>query len=281
MSARKPRPTVLLIGDATRADFRSATQYLQSETNLLTAASCAAASALFAAIEVPAPQWIVLATPQRGAFATCEVEALHTQAPLAKLVQLLGGWCEGETRTGRPLRGVTRAAWTSFVSRAQAELHPQSRLGYAGWSLPRTATPHDVALLTRASVSQSIVTGGLVAVVAVGREDYLALADALAACGCQACWRRDGSLPSEAQGIVWAGTSLTASQQQRWRQLRQAAGARPIVALLDFPRWQEVAELLDNGATTVIAKPFLLGDLRAGFAQAGLLGAAPSQKLSA
>jgi hypothetical protein len=260
----------LLIGDAARDEFRVAGDWLAAETALFTSESCAAATARLRETTLPLPHWVVLLAPHRGCAELTGVEDLHAVVPLARLVCLTGAWCEGETRSGTAIRGAMRATWLQFVPRASDALADATRGGYAGWSLPRTATPLDVSLLTRARMSPLSSARPLIAVVTPAREDFSALADALAACGVEAKWSRDGRLTANVQGVVCLGTSLSQGFWNRWGELRQAAEARPLLVLLDFPRWHEVTQLLRQEAAAVIAKPFLLGDLRQALAAAGI-----------
>lgn len=272
MPAWTPRTRVLLIGDVAREEFRQACNWLQAETDLTTAESCAAASAMVREAASPLPQWIVLAAPHRGCAELTGVEELHAAAPLARMVSLLGAWCEGETRSGRPLRGVARVSWLNFVPRASdAFCVLPGEADYAGWRLPRTAAPLDVFQQTRTPRISQTTSRAAIAVVAPGGEDFRALADALATIGCDATWCRDGNLPPDAEGVLWQAASLSPASRQTWAAMRESAESRPFVALLDFPRWHEAAELFELGAVTVLAKPFLLGDLRHALAATGLI----------
>src|SRR5262245_30360672 len=59
-----------------------------------------------AVAESPTAIIIVQSVPRR--VSRREVERWHAVAPLARLVALVGPWCEGELRSGRPWPGVVR-----------------------------------------------------------------------------------------------------------------------------------------------------------------------------
>jgi hypothetical protein len=199
-----------------------------------------------------APRWIYLLCERRGVFAQAEVEALHRAWPLARLIAVCGSWCEGEPRTGKPLAGVQRAYGHQFLARASAA----GASDFAGWRLPRTATPIDVSLQRVGFAPLSAKIG----IIAQTRADFSALADAVEALGCVAQWHRRGPL-SEADiaAILWNGRSL---DDAAVRDLRAASEFRkPLIALLDSPRSHDIERANACGAAAVVSKPFLLGDL--------------------
>src|SRR5689334_21081356 len=95
------RPNVRLIGAEAHPDFRDAVATLRE-------------SAQFVAAEAGQVELVVVAQSRPGAVPFGEVERVMRAAPLAGVVALLGSWCEGEARTGRPWRGVQRLYWYEF-----------------------------------------------------------------------------------------------------------------------------------------------------------------------
>ncbi len=51
---------------------------------------------------------IVVGQIRRGQYPQAEFDRIRQTLPLAAVVVVYGPWCEGETRSGRPLQGVTR-----------------------------------------------------------------------------------------------------------------------------------------------------------------------------
>lgn len=256
--ARMQPPVVAIVGESEHREFAAALAWLNEQTRLYPFPTCQAANEAIRAGDV-LPSWIILAAAHRSTFNTREVERLHRRAPHTRLVTLLGSWCEGETRSGLALPGVSRVYWHEFVTRAPLEMLGPSRSGYACWWLPRSATPVDLALTIERRGPRK--TSHALDIVAPTRERYEALADAAAACGCSANWLRD---PTEkntsAAALLYDSDSLSESVAVELRHLLSTQ-RKPVVALLPFPRQQEIVAAKALGVTSIIAKPFLLGDL--------------------
>ena len=86
---------VLLIGEYEHAEFQAAVRWLHDRTRVHQAPTIQRAAELLAGDGVT-PQVLVLAQARPDRFSTRQVEQLHEAAPLARLVALLGSWCEGE-----------------------------------------------------------------------------------------------------------------------------------------------------------------------------------------
>lgn len=200
----------------------------------------------------PSPRWIFLCAARRAQFTAEDVERVHLAAPFARLVHVCGSLCEGETRSGNALGGVPRVMWHAFAYRTGAV---DNTGDHAGWLLPRTATPIDVLLQT--NVEQLTFDGVRVGIVADRREDFLALADGVQSIGATACWLRKNATAND--------VDLVLSNTRRLVSLVEVE--QPVIALLDFPRLHEFTSALNHGAS-VLAKPFLWGDLRVAFAAA-------------
>jgi hypothetical protein len=258
-----PSSTTIAIGNPSAPELRAAVDWLQSRSAAFFETP---AAALWQANGLP--RWIYLLCERRGIFAQAQIEALHRAAPLARLVAVCGSWCEGEPRTGKPLAGVHRVYAHQLAARASAA---EGTNDFAGWRLPRTATPIDVSM-QRARLAPLAANIG---VIAETRGDFESLADALDAIGCRALWqRRDPSLEN-ATAILWNGRSL---DHRRGGDLRREGDiARPVLALLHSPREDEVLRATELGASAVVSKPFLLGDLHAAL-QSVAAGAARQER---
>src|SRR5262245_46214259 len=115
-------PHVWILGDWKELEFAPAVTYLRHEVDLNPLVNNVRGSGVFG-VEVftesqvadvkdsrpqSDPDLILLVASRPGRFSAAEVEALHRRAPLARLVALLGTWCEGEVRSGHPWPGVNR-----------------------------------------------------------------------------------------------------------------------------------------------------------------------------
>src|SRR4051794_23788022 len=96
-------PAVRVVGEVDHPDFREAIDLLRSESLLIRGA------------ETP-PELIVVAQSRPDAICSDRLNVLRRAAPLSGIVALLGSWCEGETRTGRPWPGVHRLYWYEFAT---------------------------------------------------------------------------------------------------------------------------------------------------------------------
>jgi hypothetical protein len=265
--------TFLVIGDRQYADFQAVTAWLAAR-DVTYSESCAQAVELLRN-GATRPGWILLLAAHRGAFEQRLVERLHRAAPLARLVTVLGSWCEGETRSGRALAGVARVYWHQFTARANAALRASD--DFAGWSLPRTATPLDVALHARQA--KATISPVQIAIMADRRADYEALAEGITACGAAPIRCLPFQQTPTAVGYLWCGQSLNERTIPALGTAVTRAGGQPLIALLDFPRADETVAALERGAAGVLSKPFLLGDLRAELARLGLMKpAAPARR---
>ena len=132
------QPHVWMLGDWEQAEFAPAVTYLRSNVNLSLTPSA------------NDPDLILVVASRPGRFSTAEVETLHRRAPLAKLVALLGSWCEGEVRSGHPWPGVTRIYAHQWQARLPRELET--------WQ-PRTATEIDRLMNSRPAKSERQLIG--------------------------------------------------------------------------------------------------------------------------
>ena len=106
---------------------------------------------------------------------------MRRAAPLCRFVALAGSWCEGESRSGRPLPAVPRVywhQWSAWFDRELAELGG----GRSGTlSLPLTATEEE--RLLRGAETGRPRACGTIAIYGTERESAAMLADACRACG--------------------------------------------------------------------------------------------------
>lgn len=268
--ARMHIPSIVAIGNLAHVDFLPAASWLAEQRATYFDRWEQAAVHLETN---PSPDWLLLFSDRRGAFHQKGIERLHRRAPLAKLVHVCGSWCEGETRSGKALAGVARAYWHQFIPRANATATRHA--DYAGWLLPRTSTMLDVLL--QGSAKPRLVEGVTILVLSSHRDEQRALSDLISSCGFRPVYDKDESA-SQSSAIVWSTRSLDAPAEQRLAKLASAACGQPLIVLLDFPRQAEVARALALGASAVLSKPLLLGDLRGVFAQCGLIGRRPATR---
>jgi CheY-like chemotaxis protein len=252
--------SVLFVGQAERREFVETRDVLTQAANLGVAPNPEAAEALLAC-ESFAPEVIVLAEAYPGQFAPAAVDRLRTAAPLARIVALLGSWCEGETRSGRPTPGAIRLYWHQARPRVAQELQHVAAGQVSSWSLPATATEEE-RLLATADIPLS-TNRGLVAVHALRTTmaDWLS-----AACqrGGYASVRLAGPRWPDVAGVtagIFDATDLGPMESTQLTRMASHFPGVPIVALLDFPRVEDRDRALACGAAAVLSKPLILADL--------------------
>ncbi len=260
MSSFAQSPCVLLVGDHGHADFAAPLAVLHAETKLVLAESLPAACRLLASGDL-APHLIVVLQTRPGEFSAAGLEPLRTLAPLAKLVGLMGSWCEGELRTGNPWPSESRWYWYEGPARLSRSLQQVHEAVCPEWGLPLTANPLERLLaVSRAEPSRQT---GLLVVCTRHVETAAALGDALAWGGLACSWVRPGkAVPVRgATAGIWEGSQLDADATEELADFCRRMPDTPVVALLDFPRADALEIVRAAGGTAILAKPFLMEDL--------------------
>ena len=239
---------VIFVGDSSHHEFRDPIAWMREYCDLTVCRSLASVTGQLAGWQ-DSPSAIVLGQPRPAAVEQIEIERLRSKGWPTTLIALMGGWCEGEVRTGQPLRDITRVAWQRFI--------PQ-----IGPWLQRGATSDGVPGQHAGS--------GLVIVRSTSRESYAALADACNAIGYSTVWlpRARAVLATRAVFGMWDCQNNVHDHVEELREFACQVHPAPVIALLGFPRRDDCAAALCNGATTVLSKPYLESELCATLADA-------------
>ncbi len=251
---------ILIVGDTGRAEFCEARRDL-ARWGAVTAAGSIAEAAVLLDDSLYSPAVIVIAQAYPGEFPAETVERLRRRAPLARLVALLGPWCEGETRSGRPWPGGIRVYWHQWPARAACELARIAGGLFSSWSLPATASEEERYLAL--SGKPNSIRDGLVAVI----SPHPAMQAWIAA----AC-RRQGFATAEVRpqsetsvgalaAAIFDGSEARGVELAELRRWVAAVAPAPLIALLDFPRVEDRDRALEAGAAAVLSKPLVLEDL--------------------
>lgn len=284
-----PGKRVLVVGDWTHRDFREAVAWLAANTEAtfvdsvpagLAAMSGAMATnaatngATNAATESSAgeddylsirdrlvPDAILFVQSRPGQIGPTEVERLHAAAPLSRLVMLVGSWCEGELRSGRPCSGVIRILWHQWQPRLIPFLLSDSAPVPGWWRMPRTASLDEQFACTVHSDWPR--RQGLVAVHADSSHTFAALSEACQSGGYATVWywSQESVAAAGVVAVLADGTSCDASGIRFLRQVVRRHRSAPVIALLDFVRRQDYEQAMSEGVFAVLAKPFLVYDL--------------------
>ncbi|NLX53515.1 MAG: hypothetical protein GXY58_00185 [Planctomycetaceae bacterium] len=252
------RPSVLLVGAGDFHEFGDALRWLRAHTQLETARTVTEAVAMLAERTLP---WhtIVIGQTRPGEFAEQEVERLSRAMPLAQLVGLLGSCCEGEARSGRPWPGVVRVYWHQFAARAASELRAGDTA--TSWQLPRTAS--DAERTEHALHGPRHTARGLIAISTARAVFFDALASACRVAGYTSIWStgRPVRRAADPAALLWHGQLDAEEEFQQLRSFAALAPQTPLVALLSFPRYDQVQRARTAGAAAVLPIPFQLPDL--------------------
>lgn len=62
----------------------------------------------------PSPDAIVLLQSHPGEYSSEDVDKIIQNNPIASLILITSSWCEGERRTGTPIRNAIRVSWYDF-----------------------------------------------------------------------------------------------------------------------------------------------------------------------
>jgi hypothetical protein len=254
------KPEVWLVGDAEHLDFRAAVELLSATAVVQRFVD--AAQVVERADSELTPDLIVLAASRPGVLHARDVEQLRRRVPLAGMVSLQGSWCEGETRTGRPVKGVWRSYWYDFPNWWRQQLTLRAAGRCPDWARPATDDRHGLS----ADAVERAVSGGLVALQTTCWETGDALADVLRAAGYAMAWTAAGARGQQIRDAVagiWEGRQLDEPEIVQLSDFcrRLAKDDAPVIALADFPRRDRCEAAYQAGAVAVMGKPWLNADL--------------------
>jgi len=265
MSQTPTNVPVLFVGDSERAEFASVFRWLSEHSQLATAPDFASASQQLESHACD-PELIVMAQAWPGQFSPKQIERLRRLAPLARINELLGSWCEGETRTGRPAGGTSRNYWHQWLPRMAPEFARAARGERPVWSLPTTATDDErlLAIADATTVApHPLPQNGLIAILLRNAAMARALCDACPTRGYASIWLPQGRGPYLAgvRAAIWDAPPAVESWAGTLASIQQDFKGAPIIALANFPRIEDVQRLRAAGAAAVISKPFWSDDL--------------------
>jgi CheY-like chemotaxis protein len=213
------------------------------------------------------PGVIVVAQAFPGQFSHPAIDRLRRLAPLARVLGLVGTWCEGEMRTGTPWPAVIRTCWHQWAPRCQRELRRLAEGQCSSWALPVTATDEERLLVDAGARSPR--RQGLVVIDTWSAEMHAWLSAACRSRGFSTVWQRrsDSARTEGASAALFDRTCLSASaggtenDAASLHRLVEQLYPTPVIAMLDFPRIADHRCALAAGAASVLSKPVAVEDL--------------------
>jgi hypothetical protein len=251
------KPVVWLVGDIDYPDFTESTALLRSTAD----------------VGNKPPELIVMAQSRPGVFIGRNVERLRRSVPLAGIVALAGSWCEGETRTGRPISGVLRLYWYEFPNWWSRQLALLSAGRCPDWARREESGPPSLNWISNSGLRRSRNRKSgcepkkpLIAIKTPRWDTAEAISDVLEAGNFESIWIRFGCNDlrlDRVDGGIWEGGQLDHRELDRLAAFCASLAPRksPVVALLDFPRHDRCEAAREIGAEAVLGKPWRNVDL--------------------
>jgi hypothetical protein len=206
------------------------------------------------------PTAVVFLQARPGSLAQDDIEQFHHLVPLARLLAIVGPWCAGEPRSGRPCEGITRIYWHQWQARLAHELGLSAQAQATGYR-SRTVTETDLLLRSLTPALHRPSPAGLVAIATTSRESFSSLADACWTVGLRSDWQQPNSPPH----FVGADLLLIDGWESCPQNLAQARSTGqpipPTVLLADWPHPDDIRRATTQGIDRVLARPLLLTDL--------------------
>jgi hypothetical protein len=261
-----PALSVLFLGDPHRTEFQQARASLNSWRAVTEFADADAAIAALSEGHV-VPDVIVVAEAFPGQFSHRTVDGLRRLAPLARILGLMGSWCEGEMRSGSPWPATARTYWHQWPMRCSRQFRHLATGEACSWTLPPTATDEERLLIdaTQDELDGMAPRSGAVAIHSRSREMADWLSAACRSRGYAAIWQRDLSsarVEGATAGIFDAG-DFSDDEHAALHGFVAALQPAPVIALLSFPRIENHRAALSAGAAAVLSKPVAVEDLHA------------------
>lgn len=279
---------VLMLGDWERAEFAPAAALTRSLCRVTALADPRDAAQWLAqgggSAEFMVPDLLAIALAYPGQFSVDDIEAMRAQIPLTPIVAVTGAWCDGELRTGTPWPGVVRVAWHQWSERFPPEAASLAAGRASAWALPNTATAEERLLFSAVAsgaADHPARLPGLVAIVSDHRETadwlmavcrargwpavYMPSREAPPALVAEGQWTAPSPTHAIAlQGVglvVWDVGPIGSTTLAAWQQMAPIFHGAPVLALVGFPRPDDMRRLTAAGAAAVISKPLATGEL--------------------
>jgi hypothetical protein len=249
------RLAVKLVGAADHPDFRDAMALLRVTARTETNSNAS-------------PEVIVVGQSRPGQVSQHEIESFQRRWPLAGIVAVLGSWCGGEIRTGRPWPGVKRFYWYEFPMWWQQQIALREAGLCPEWARATVETYRDPSIHNPGYPLGATIRNpkGAILLSTANRNTADVLAESLHRAGYATVWNPRPHAKSVVRGAVagvWDGGQLDDDEVPDLAAFCRslARDATPVVALLDFPRRDRCEVAKQLGVAAVLGKPWINADL--------------------
>ena len=277
------RLSVCALGDMQQSEFADAKAWLHSHAKLLAAESVADAEELarLRALQGESLDLLLLACARRGQFNSADVQRLRSASPLARIVALAGSWCDGPWRRECDwLPGVAIVTWHRWPAWSEVNGQQLAFRRAPSWALPDSTTADELAEFWSGQPLKQ--DRGLIAIDSPHAESAEVLADVVRAAGFSAVWQSpsSGGFIDGVRAVVCEADDAHPATVERVAQLSRQFAPSPVLALLNFPRAEDIERIMAVGAAAVVGKPFTLHEILAQLEDA-LRGEAKSRSVAA
>lgn len=250
-------PKILITGDYSHRDFKDLFNGGESFTLSPMKQSLKLSDSTF--------DLIVIAQSFPDQFSQSDIEKLQNDHPMTPIVAVLGSWCEGEVRAGKPWPGVVRIYWHQWMGRFEMFRSHLKEAKLTPWHEPRTSTVAD--RIVRTDPPQQVLQPHQrkVGISAHISSQFEMLGDAFRELGYNSFWIEltMNELPNvgEPDLVCVDANHINHELQSRIVWLREKFPGAPQIVVCNFPRANEVQDLISWKVSSVISKPFELQDL--------------------
>jgi hypothetical protein len=256
---------VWLVGRCDPAEFCAAIKVLQQHAQVIafpTASEAINPASPESVAGSAHPDFIVLLQRYAGEFDRRTIATVSRQHPLAPVVCVMGTYCEGETRSGQPLENTFRLFWYNASARLEDGFLAAERGRCPWWSQPTTLTDEERWLIR--SPLPNIIWPGKVAVFAATPDFAAPTIELLNRCGAETAYLAPaaGSVIPTSAGqdraqygcAFWDGAAAGRYAPTPLPIAVQIANPAPLIAMMTFPRTQDVKRATACGSVLTVPK---------------------------
>jgi hypothetical protein len=251
---------ILITGDYTHRDFKNLVTGIDAVILAPFNEALQTSTALCSELGL-----VVIAQSFPGQFSATEIEKLQGHFQMVPVIAVLGSWCEGETRSGKPWPGVVRVYWHQWLGRIDLFRRQLETANFTLWHQPATSTLADRVLRFDKAQPLNTPHQRKVGISANTSGQAEMLEDVLKELGFASFWIELASDQQPNLGqpdlICVDANQLGQPLKLRLDWLSDKFSGIPRIVFCNFPRANEVEELMSWNVSRIVSKPFELQDV--------------------